>query len=52
MMAESKKEIDKKIKMLYELAQDLSTVDIPAMRFRAEMIVGLMEEMMVSVVDD
>jgi hypothetical protein len=46
-----KKEIDQKLIQMFELARELADVPIPVVKNRAEMIVSLLEELMVTVVD-
>jgi hypothetical protein len=46
-----KKEIDQKLIQMFELAKDLVDAPIPVVKYRAEMVVGLLEELMVSVVE-
>ena len=46
-----KKDIDQKLLQMFEMAHELTHAPIPVVKHRAEMIVGLLEELMVSVVD-
>lgn len=48
----SKKEIDQHLKMMMELAIKLSDAPIPVVKYRSEMIVGLLQELMETVVDE
>jgi 16S rRNA G527 N7-methylase RsmG len=45
-----RKELEQKITLLFEVAKELSTSDITVVRQRAEAIVGLLQDLMVTVV--
>jgi len=47
----SKKDIDQKLIRLVELTMELSDTHIPVVKYRAEMIMGLLQELMDTVVD-
>jgi len=46
-----KKEMDQKLMSMFELAKELADAPIPVVKYRAEMVLGLFQELMVTVVD-
>ena len=46
-----KKEMDQKLIKMFDMAKELSDAPIPAVKYRAEMIAGLLQELMVTVVN-
>ena len=46
-----KKDIDQKLIQIFELAKELTNAPIAVVKCKAEVVVGLLEELMVSVVD-
>ena len=48
----SKKEIDKKLIKMFKLAEELADAPIPVVKYRAEMVKGLLQELMDTVVDE
>lgn len=48
----NKKDIDQKLIKMFELAKELSEAPIPVVKYRAEMVIGLLQELMDTVVDN
>ncbi len=48
----SKQDIDQQLAIMLEAARKLSDAPIPVVKYRAEMIVGLVQELMQTVVDE
>lgn len=46
-----KKDVDKKVQELFKLAEELSDAPVPVVKYRAEMVVGLFKELLVTAVD-